>query len=63
MATAGHISGLVIQALRYIGKEHANDKIVNTLKSKLTSDNKRQLMRHIRYAPAWIGMIFRRLQE
>ena len=63
MATAGRISGLVIQALRYLGKDHVNDKIIGLLKKSLTVDNKRQLMSDIRYVPAWIGSIFRRLQE
>ena len=63
MATAGNVSGLVIQALRYLGKDHVDDKTVGMLKKKLTGDDKRQLMRDLRYAPAWIGTIFRQLQE
>ena len=63
MATAGHISGLVIQALRYLGKDHVTDKTIGMLKKRLTKDNKRQLMSELRYAPAWIGTIFRQLQE
>lgn len=63
MATAGHISGLVIQALRYLGKDHVNDKTIGILKKRLTGDDKRQFMRDLRYAPAWIGTIFRQLQE
>jgi len=61
MATAGNVSGLVIQALRYLGKDHVDDKTIGTLKKKLTGDDKRQLMRDLRYAPAWIGTIFRHL--
>ncbi len=63
MATAGQVSGLVIQALRYLGKDHMNDRITGILKKRLTRDDKRQLMRDIRYVPAWIGKIFRLLQE
>lgn len=59
MATAGRMSGLVIQALRYLGKDRVDDKIIGMLKKKLTGDDKRQLMRDLRYAPAWIGSIFR----
>ena len=61
MATAGQISGLVIQALRYLGKDHVTDKIITTLKNRLTKDDKRQLISDLRYAPAWIGVIFRQL--
>ena len=58
MATAGNISGLVIQALRYLGKNHIDDKVIGILKKRLTGENKRQLMRDLCYAPAWIGSIF-----
>ena len=63
MATAAHVSGLVIQALRYLGKNHVDDKTIGILKKKLTGNDKRQLIRDLRYAPAWIGTIFRQLQE
>jgi len=61
MATAGRVSGLVIQALRYLGKQHVNDAVVDTLRRRLRLDDRRQLFQDIRYAPAWIGDIFRRL--
>ena len=63
MATAGDVSGLVIQALRYLGKDHVDDKTIGILKKRLTGIDKRRLMRDLRYAPAWIGSIFRQLQE
>jgi len=62
MTTAGYVSGLVIQALRYLGKDYVDDKTIGILKKRLTGDDKRQLMRDLRYAPAWIGSIFRQLQ-
>lgn len=61
MATAGRVSGLVIQALRYLGKDHVDDQVIDTLAQRLSPDDRRQLMKDIRYAPAWIGNIFRRL--
>lgn len=63
MATAGRVSGLVIQALRYLGKEHVDDAVVDTLAERLSPDDRRQLIKDIRHAPAWIGAIFRRLAE
>jgi hypothetical protein len=63
MATAGRISGLVIQALRYLRKDHVNDSVIDTLARRLTADDRRQLLKDIRYAPAWIGTIFRRLAQ
>jgi len=59
MATAGRVSGLVIQALRHLGQDHVDDNIIGVLKKRLSSDDKRQLMNDLRYAPVWIGNIFR----
>ena len=63
MATAGKISGLVIQALRFIGQENIDDKVIDILKSKLTEKDKRILMTDLRYAPEWIDKVARRLQD
>lgn len=62
MATAGRVSGLVIQALRYLGQDNVDDKIIGILKKRLSRDNKRQLINDLRLAPVWIGTIFRQLQ-
>jgi hypothetical protein len=62
MATAGRISGLVIQALRHLGQDHVDDKIIGMLKKRLSRDDKHQLIDDLRYAPVWIGNIFRQLQ-
>lgn len=62
MATAGKVSGLVIQALRYLGQNNVDDKIIEILKKRLSSDDKRQLINDLRFAPVWIGEIFRILQ-
>lgn len=61
MATAGKSSGLVIQALRYLGRENVDQQVVKQLGRRLNSDTLRQLMKDIRYAPAWIADIIRRL--
>ncbi|MCD4779033.1 MAG: DUF6088 family protein [Candidatus Omnitrophica bacterium] len=63
MATAGKISGLVIQALRFIGQENIDDKVIGILKRKLTEQDKQILMADLRYAPAWIEKMIRRLKE
>jgi hypothetical protein len=61
MATAGRLSGLLIQALRYLGKTHVNEKTVNCLKRNLPSDARKELLADLPYAPTWIGNIMRRL--
>ena len=63
MATAGKMSGRVIQALRFLGQSFVDDKVVGKLKEKLSADDKRRLIADLRYAPAWIGKVARRLQE
>jgi hypothetical protein len=63
MATAGRISGLVIQALRYIGQRHIDESTINILRKRLSGEEKKQLLQDIRYAPAWIANIFRRVAQ
>ncbi len=59
MATAGKASGLVIQALRYLGKASVNDATVATLRRRLGPAEWKQLMADAHLAPAWIGEIMR----
>ncbi len=61
MATAGRISGLVIQGLRYLGRPRVHEDVVNLLRSRLTADDKRQLLRDVQLAPAWVANIMRRI--
>lgn len=61
MATAGRITGLVIQALRHLSEEHIDQKSIELLRRKLSLDDKAQLLRDIRYAPAWIAALMRQI--
>jgi len=61
MATAGKISGLVIQALRHLGRHRVDDAVIRQLDDRLDDDARKQLMKDIRYAPIWIADIFRKL--
>jgi|TARA_B110000495_G_C22979948_1_gene575951 hypothetical protein len=63
MKTAGKISGLVIQALKYLGKDEVDDKVIGTLEERLDDAARKQLMKDIRSAPAWVADIFRRLAK
>lgn len=63
MATADRISGLVIQALRYLKQGNIDSAVIMKLKRLLSDNDKSTLMNDIRYAPAWIGNIFRQLKE
>ncbi len=61
MATAGRISGLVIQALRHLGRQHVGDEVITRLDRRFGADDRKQLLKDVRFAPAWIADIMRRL--
>ncbi|MFC1815741.1 DUF6088 family protein [Thermodesulfobacteriota bacterium] len=61
MATAGRISGLVIQALRHLGQQHVDDGVIARLDRRLAPDDRKQLLKDVRFAPAWIADAMRRL--
>ncbi len=61
MATAGKSSGLVIQALRHLGRKKVDQQIIARLNRRLDDAARKQLMKDIRYAPAWIADIIRTL--
>lgn len=63
MATAGRTSGLVIHALRKLGQRYVDTVTVDTLKRRLNENDKRQLLKDLRYAPAWIAELMRQLAE
>jgi hypothetical protein len=61
MAAAGTISGLVIHALRYLGKAHVRELKLQSLASRLSPADRKRLLADAALAPAWIGDIMRRL--
>lgn len=61
MATAGRISGTVIQALRWLGQKRVDNRIVSILRRRLSARDKRRLLSDVRYAPAWIGDVMRQV--
>jgi hypothetical protein len=63
MATAGKISGLVINALRWLGRDHVTSNLVSPLKRRLDDGAKRQLLADARYAPAWVAQWMRWIAE
>lgn len=63
MAAAGQLSGLVIQAFRELGKEHVTPARVEHLKRTLPAAKRRELLKDLKLAPAWMHPIFRKLAE
>lgn len=60
---AGKISGFVFQALRFIGQENIDDRIIGTLKRRLAEKDKQILRADLRFAPAWIEKVIRKILE
>lgn len=63
MATAGRLSGTVIQALRWIGQRNVDDKVIARLRRNLRPEDRAALVKDAHLAPAWIASILRQLAE
>ena len=61
MASAGKISGLIIQALRHIGRLHVDEKIIDAIQRRLNDKDKKVLRRDQRFAPDWVKKIIERI--
>jgi len=63
MAAAGRLSGLLIQALRHLGKGHITSPRVEHLKRTLPAKQRQDLLKDLSLAPAWMHPFFRELAE
>ena len=63
MATAGRISGTLIQALRHLGKDQIDDHVMAILRRHITAADHAALRKDLVHAPAWIADLLRRLIE
>jgi len=63
MAAAGHLSGLLAQALRHLGKDNINEARMQHLKRTLPSKERQRLLKSLRLVPAWMHTLFRELAE
>ena len=63
MEAADRLSGLLIQALRELGEEHITPARVAHLRRILPADKRRELLKDLRLAPAWMHPILRELAE
>jgi hypothetical protein len=61
MATAGRLSGHIIQALRWLGEDHVDASVLDKLRRNLKAADRAALVRDVPYAPAWIAKIFHQL--
>ncbi len=63
MATAGRISGLVIQALRWLGQSNVDNRTVKILQNRMDPSSRQQLLADIRHAPVWIANVIRHIVQ
>ncbi len=63
LATAGRVSGVVIQALRFLRRQQVGPEVVVKLRERLKPAERRQLVKDIPFAPAWMAPIFRKIAE
>jgi len=63
MAAAGRLSGLLIQAFRELGQEHVTPERLAHLKRTIPARKRRDLIKDIPLAPAWMHSIFRELAK
>src|SRR5438105_2728742 len=63
MEAAGRLSGLLMQALRELGEKHVTPERRVYLKRTIPADKRRELIKDLRLAPAWMHPIFRELAE
>ena len=61
MAAAGRLSGLVIQALRHLGKDHVTGDRIAHLARTLPARERRGLARDLSLAPSWMHPVLREL--
>jgi hypothetical protein len=54
MDVRGQVAPLVIQALRYVGRNGATPKVVHRLRSALAPAHKAELKRNLHHAAAWM---------
>lgn len=63
MATAGRISGTIIQTLRHLGKDQVDDNVTTTLRRHLSAADYSTIRKDLVFPPAWIADLLRRVIE
>jgi Family of unknown function (DUF6088) len=57
LISSSEISGMVIQALRYIGKDGVDDEVIKKLKDRVSDDDKKRLKKDAKTAPEWMRAV------
>ena len=63
MATAGRKSGMIIQALRYLGKDQVDDRVMAILRRQISDEERPKIHKDLRHAPEWIADLLRPITQ
>lgn len=63
MATAGRKSGTIIQALRYLGKDQVDDRVMAILRRQISEEEGPKIHKDLRHAPEWIADLLRPITQ
>ena len=58
-----YVSGLVIQALRHLGKDNVDRKVIDLLRQRLPAKEKANLVKDTRYGTDWIFQVAQEVAE
>jgi hypothetical protein len=61
MAAAGRKSGILIQAVRHLGRKQMDARVLATLRRQITARDRPVILRDLRHAPAWVADLLRPL--
>lgn len=61
MIGVGTKAGLILHALRQIGKDNVTDEMVVRIKSQIEEKDIKPIKKQLQYAPAWVAKIMRLL--
>jgi len=61
MDVSGRMAPLVLQALRHIGHNGVNSRVIRQLQAILSQREKDELMRNLRHAPAWMLPVIKQI--
>lgn len=60
---AGQKTGMVFQALRYVGKHRVDDQVVGMLARALDNSDRAQLLKQSKYVPAWMHPVLQQIAD
>lgn len=61
MIGAGTKAGLILHALKQIGKDNVTDEMIKQIKSRIEEQDIKHIKKQIQFAPVWIAKIMRAL--